>query len=201
MMITNPYKHVTFLKSVAKIAQLPPEIGMEVAFVGRSNSGKSSALNTLTENKRLARTSKQPGRTQLINLFTLDVKRRLVDLPGYGYAKVARSIQRDWQQLLTDYLHYRQSLTGLILIMDCRHPLTSLDEVLLNAAKARNLMVHILLTKADKLSKSQQIATTLKVQKALSDYKQNISVQLFSALKKIGVEDLVAKLNTWFELP
>ena len=126
-MITNPYTRVTFLKSAAQLSQLPEDMGYEVAFVGRSNAGKSSALNTLTQNKRMARTSKTPGRTQLINLFTLDESRRLVDLPGYGYAKVSASLVRNWQQLLSDYLRVRESLKGLIIIMDCRHPLTPLD--------------------------------------------------------------------------
>lgn len=197
-MITNPYKNASFIKSAAKMSNLPEDIGIEVAFVGRSNSGKSSALNALTQNKNLARTSKQPGRTQLINLFRIDDFKRLVDLPGYGYAKVSATIQRDWKRLLTNYLNLRSSLQGLILIMDCRHPLTSLDETLIFAARDRQLKVHILLTKADKLSKSQQCITKIKVQQALANYQLDITIQLFSALKKTGIEELISKLNSWF---
>ncbi len=198
-MITNPYTRVTFLKSAAQLSQLPEDMGYEVAFVGRSNAGKSSALNTLTQNKRMARTSKTPGRTQLINLFTLDESRRLVDLPGYGYAKVSASLVRNWQQLLSDYLRVRESLKGLIIIMDCRHPLTPLDVSLIEFAAARSLKLHILLTKADKLSRNQFKATEMKVQKALTVFPIDISVQAFSSLKKEGVEILVDRLNTWFE--
>jgi GTP-binding protein len=198
-MITNPYTRVTFLKSAAQLSQLPEDMGYEVAFVGRSNAGKSSALNTLTQNKKMARTSKTPGRTQLINLFTLDESRRLVDLPGYGYAKVSASLVRNWQQLLADYLRVRESLKGLIIIMDCRHPLTPLDVSLIKFAAARSLKLHILLTKADKLSRSQYKATEIKVQKALTEFSMDITVQAFSSLKKEGVETLVHRLNMWFE--
>jgi GTP-binding protein len=201
MMITNPYTRVTFNKSAAKLSQLPDDSGYEVAFVGRSNSGKSSALNTLTQNKRLARTSKTPGRTQLINLFNLDETRRLVDLPGYGYAKVSASIQRSWKQLLADYLRERQSLQGLIIIMDCRHPLTSLDEALIDFAARRNLKLHILLTKSDKLSRNKLRATEIKVKKALADFQITMTVQPFSSLKKEGVETLITTLNGWLEWP
>lgn len=197
-MITNPYKNTSFIKSAAKMSGLPEDTGIEVAFVGRSNSGKSSALNTLTQNKGLARTSKQPGRTQLINLFRINDFNRLVDLPGYGYAKVSATIQKDWQKLLTNYLNLRSSLKGLILIMDCRHPFTALDETLILAAQARHIKVHILLTKADKLSKSQQCMTKIKVQQALTNYSLEITAQLFSSLKKTGIEELITKLNSWF---
>lgn len=199
MMITNPYTRVTFLKSAAQLSQLPDDLGYEVAFVGRSNAGKSSALNTLTQNKRMARTSKTPGRTQLINLFSFDESRRLVDLPGYGYAKVSESVQRKWKQLLSDYLRSRQSLQGLIIIMDCRHPLTPLDVTLIEFAVNRDLKLHVLLTKADKLSRNQLKATQMKLQKDLSSFPIEITVQAFSALKKEGVEVLVDRLNRWFE--
>src|SRR3990167_7795714 len=131
-MIANPYKHATFLKSAAQMHQLPEDKGIEVAFVGRSNAGKSSALNTLTAQKKLARTSKTPGRTQLINLFVLDDERRLVDLPGYGYAKVSETTRLQWQRLLAEYLQKRTALKGLIILMDSRHPLTVLDEQLID---------------------------------------------------------------------
>ncbi|MEI6514156.1 MAG: ribosome biogenesis GTP-binding protein YihA/YsxC, partial [bacterium] len=155
-MIINPYKQAEFLKSAAKVEQLPVDLGYEVAFAGRSNAGKSSALNCLTANGRLARTSKTPGRTQLINLFTVkDEHHRLVDLPGYGYAKVAMQVKLDWQKNLAHYLEVRESLRGLVVLMDSRHPLKDADQLLIQWAVNRQLPIHILLTKADKLSKSQ----------------------------------------------
>jgi GTP-binding protein len=198
-MITNPYLNVTFLKSAAQLSQLPRDEGYEVAFVGRSNAGKSSALNTLTNQKRLARTSKTPGRTQLINLFDLDEARRLVDLPGYGYAKVSANVQRQWQKLLTDYLQHRACLKGLIVLMDTRHPLTPLDLQLIDFARARDLNIHILLTKADKLSRNQACLSLMKVEKALKHLDSNISVQGFSSLNRQGLDELIQVLNQWYE--
>ncbi|RJG41964.1 YihA family ribosome biogenesis GTP-binding protein, partial [Streptococcus pyogenes] len=139
----NLYSKAVFLKSAARVNQLPEDSGYEVAFAGRSNAGKSSALNCLTHNKNLARTSKTPGRTQLINLFSLDEQRRLVDLPGYGYAKVAMEVKLEWQKNLAHYLEARQCLRGLILLMDVRHPLKDLDQILVNWALHRELPVHI----------------------------------------------------------
>ena len=198
-MLKNPYTQATFLKSAAKVQQLPPDEGYEVAFAGRSNAGKSSALNCLTGNKHLARTSKTPGRTQLLNLFTVkDEQHRLVDLPGYGYAKVAMQTKVDWQENLAHYLEVRESLKGLVLLMDIRHPLKESDKTLLNWAITQNLPVHILLTKADKLSRNQ-------IQQALQNFAlycktlPDVSWQPFSSLKKQGVETLVEILNTWFE--
>src|SRR5262245_48745088 len=133
-MLANPYVKAVFLKSAARVSQLPPDLGYEVAFAGRSNAGKSSALNCLTGIKNLARTSKTPGRTQLINLFQLDEERRLVDLPGYGYAKVAMQVKMDWQQNLAHYLEVRNSLKGLVLLMDIRHPLKDLDKMMVDWA-------------------------------------------------------------------
>ncbi|MDP3267936.1 MAG: ribosome biogenesis GTP-binding protein YihA/YsxC, partial [Legionella sp.] len=192
------YTKAVFLKSAARVDQLPPDSGYEVAFAGRSNAGKSSALNCLTSVKSLARTSKTPGRTQLINLFTLDDERRLVDLPGYGYAKVALQVKLEWQKNLAHYLEVRESLKGLVLLMDVRHPLKDLDQMMIDWSLNRQLPVHILLTKADKLSRSDVKNMVLKVRKHYELAEHLITVQAFSSLKKQGVEELIAALNKWF---
>ncbi|KTD76634.1 ribosome biogenesis GTP-binding protein YsxC [Legionella waltersii] len=199
-MSSNLYSKAVFLKSAARVNQLPEDIGYEVAFAGRSNAGKSSALNCLTNNKNLARTSKTPGRTQLINLFTLDEERRLVDLPGYGYAKVAISVKNEWQKHLAHYLEVRESLKGLILLMDIRHPLKDLDQMMIDWALDRGLRVHVLLTKADKLSRSDVKNTVNKVKKLYELTDHLLSVQSFSSTKKEGLDELMAVLNHWFEL-
>jgi GTP-binding protein len=196
----NPYTKAVFLKSAARVNQLPEDLGYEVAFAGRSNAGKSSALNCLTTIKSLARTSKTPGRTQLINLFSLDEERRLVDLPGYGYAKVAMQVKEEWQKHLAHYLEVRECLKGLVLLMDVRHPLKDLDQMMIDWALNRELPVHILLTKADKLSKSDTKNTVLKVRKHYELASHLITVQSFSSLKKEGIDDLIRTLNQWFEL-
>ncbi|MCP0914724.1 MULTISPECIES: ribosome biogenesis GTP-binding protein YihA/YsxC [Legionella] len=195
----NPYTKTIFLKSAAKVEQLPEDSGYEVAFAGRSNAGKSSALNRLTGIRQLARTSKTPGRTQLINLFTIgDTDRRLVDLPGYGYAKVGLAMKRDWQQNLAHYLEVRQSLKGLVLLMDIRHPLKELDTTMINWAIHRELPVRILLTKADKLSRGQAQSTVLNVRKHYQTVAHLLSVQAFSSLSGLGVDELIHALNEWF---
>lgn len=200
-MIVNPYAQAKFLKSAARVDQLPEDTGYEVAFAGRSNAGKSSALNCLTGIRQLARTSKTPGRTQLINLFTLtDPNRRLIDLPGYGYAKVALEIKHNWQENLAHYLEVRQSLRGLVLLMDIRHPLKELDQMMINWAVKQQLPIHILLTKADKLSRGAVQNTVLKVRKYLPLSEDFFSVQAFSSLRKEGVDSLIQVLNKWFEL-
>ena len=200
-MLTNPYSQATFLKSAANAKQLPEDIGYEVAFAGRSNAGKSSALNCLTGIRQLARTSKTPGRTQLINVFTLnDPSKRLIDLPGYGYAKVALQVKRDWQINLANYLEVRQSLKGLILLMDIRHPLKELDQSMVNWALSRELPVHILLTKSDKLSRGQAKSTLLQIRKYYELMEGLLSVQCFSSLKKDGVEELIIVMNKWLKL-
>ena len=200
-MLNNPYAQAEFLKSAARVDQLPEDIGYEVAFAGRSNAGKSSALNCLTGIRQLARISKTPGRTQLINLFTLaDVTRRLVDLPGYGYAKVPLQVKKDWQKNLAHYLEVRASLRGLILLMDIRHPLKELDQMMINWAFDRQLPVHILLTKADKLSRGQAQSTVLLVRKHYELMHDLLSVQSFSSLKRQGVETLIEKMNQWLEM-
>ena len=199
-MIANPYSQATFLKSAAKVEQLPEDTGFEVAFAGRSNAGKSSALNCLTGIRQLARISKTPGRTQLINLFTLaDPTRRLVDLPGYGYAKVPMQVKLDWQKNLAHYLDVRDSLRGLVLLMDIRHPLKELDQMMIDWAFNRELPIHVLLTKADKLSRGQAQSTVLLVRKHYELMQDLLTVQSFSSLKKQGIEELIQVMNQWFE--
>jgi GTP-binding protein len=198
-MPTNPYVKAVFLKSAARVIHLPEDLGYEVAFAGRSNAGKSSALNCLTTMKHLARTSKTPGRTQLINLFALDEHRRLVDLPGYGYAKVPLSIKEEWQKHLAHYLEVRHCLRGLVLLMDVRHPLKDLDQMMVDWALQRELSVHLVLTKADKLSKSDVNNAVMKVRNHYGLVAHLVSVQAFSATKKIGLEELITILNHWFD--
>jgi GTP-binding protein len=196
----NLYNQAVFLKSAARVDQLPSDTGFEVAFAGRSNAGKSSALNCLTGIKGLARTSKTPGRTQLINLFTVtDEHHRLVDLPGYGYAKVSHTLKRDWQKNLAHYLEVRKSLRGLVLLMDIRHPLKDLDQTMIQWALARQLPIHILLTKADKLSRGQALQTLAQVRQHYALVSEYLSAQLFSSLKRQGVEELVCLMNRWLE--
>ena len=182
----SAYPGARFLTSAAQPAQFFPDTGREVAFAGRSNAGKSSAINTIVERRALARTSRTPGRTQLINFFELDPGRRLVDLPGYGYANVPDRIRREWGALMDAYFRGRDSLGGLFLIMDARRPLTPFDRQMLAWAEAAGCPVHVLLTKADKLSRGQG-------QKVLGEVRRELdpetSVQLFSALRKTGAGD------------
>ena len=196
-----PYFHrASFLSSAAKLSQLPDcEASYEVAFAGRSNAGKSSAINTLTHQKSLARTSKTPGRTQLINLFTLDEHRRLVDLPGYGFAKVAAPIRDQWRGLLSEYIEERRCLTGVVVMMDVRHPLKELDRQMIAWCNHIGLPVHVLLTKADKLKRGPATASLHQVRKFLKETPQN-SVQLFSSLKKTGIDEAHDKLAAWLNL-
>ncbi len=196
------YNQTVFLKSAAQVSQLPVDTGFEVAFAGRSNAGKSSALNCLTGIRGLARTSKTPGRTQLINLFYVnDEAHRLVDLPGYGYAKVSAKIKQAWQAHLARYLEVRQSLKGLILLMDIRHPLKELDQTMISWCLTRHLPVHILLTTADKLSKNQASQALSAVKKHYAaNIGQGISVQTFSCLKRQGLEELEQQLDRWLEV-
>lgn len=188
-----------FIHSAPSIRECPPESGLEVAFAGRSNAGKSSAINTLTNNHKLARVSKTPGRTQLINFFELSDSQRLVDLPGYGYAKVSRDMKEQWQRYLSEYLQERRCLQGLILLMDIRHPLQDFDATMLNWANKANMPVHILLTKADKLSRGQAGNALMGVKKSLktAGLAERVSVQIFSSLKNTGLDDLKAKLQEW----
>lgn len=197
MSILN-YNQIAFLKSANGKAGLPPDSGAEVAFGGRSNAGKSTALNKITGLHRLARTSKTPGRTQLINFFQMEQDRRLVDLPGYGYAKVPDSIKRHWQTLVSLYLTKRQCLKGFILLMDIRHPLKPQDWQMIEWSVAHQLPTHILLTKADKLGKGAAKNTLLMIKKELKEYEAFISAQLFSALNNEGIEQVQEKLDEWF---
>jgi GTP-binding protein len=191
------YNRIHFLKSVAQSTGLPPDTGAEVAFAGRSNAGKSSALNTITGVHRLARTSKTPGRTQLINFFQLDGDRRLVDLPGYGYAKVPDSIRLQWEKLLSEYISQRESLKGVILLMDIRHPLKPIDWQMIEWSTSYQLPIHILLTKSDKLKKGAAKNTLLMLRKELSGYEDFITLQLFSSFSGAGVEEVHIKLDDW----
>lgn len=191
------FRSATFLTSAAKLTQCPPDVGWEVAFAGRSNAGKSSAINSLTNNKKLAKTSKTPGRTQLINFFELSESQRLVDLPGYGFAKVPRAVKEDWTKQLERYLQQRESLRGLILLMDVRHPMQPFDAQMLEWAMAAAMPVHILLTKADKLKRGPAKSTLLQVERQLEKFEGLASAQLFSALKHDGHGELVAVLNQW----
>jgi GTP-binding protein len=193
------YRQAQFLISAGKAKQFP-QGGSEVAFSGRSNAGKSSAINTLCDNKGLARTSKTPGRTRLVNFFELDEQRRLVDLPGYGFAKVPVAMKNEWEKLMTQYLSDQQALKGLVVIMDIRHPLNDYDWQMLEWCDHYQLPAHILLTKADKIKRGAQQNSKLKTQKQLKDAGINASVQIFSALKKTGLDELVFKLNDWLEL-
>jgi GTP-binding protein len=191
-----------FVMSAPDIRHLPSDEGIEVAFAGRSNAGKSSALNTLTQQKALARISKTPGRTQLINLFEVEPGIRLVDLPGYGYAQVPEEMKIKWQRSLGEYLQMRNSLKGLIVLMDIRHPLKDLDRQMIEWAVAVGTPVMLLLTKADKLASGARQAQVKMVREAVKEYMGDIQVEAFSSLKKQGVDKLSQKLDTWFnELP
>ncbi|WGI25349.1 ribosome biogenesis GTP-binding protein YihA/YsxC [Halomonas alkaliantarctica] len=197
------YPTASFLISAPTLALCPDDTGAEVAFAGRSNAGKSSAINALTQQNALARTSRTPGRTQLINFFSVmnDEARRLVDLPGYGYAKVPEAVKLEWQKHLAEYLRNRFSLRGLVLLMDVRHPLTEFDQMMLDYADQRGMPVHILLTKADKLKKGPASAALQKVRSRLKEWEDLVSVQLFSSLKRDGVDTLSQKLNQWLYTP
>ncbi len=192
------FQRATFLLGAAKLDQLPEDSGFEVAFAGRSNAGKSSALNVLTQQKHLARTSKTPGRTQQINVFPIDANYRLIDLPGYGFAKISAKIRHTWEQLLSEYLETRQSLVGLILLMDSRHPLKKTDCMLINWCIAADLPCHVVLTKSDKLNNRDKNIALKYVQ---CEYGNNslISVQLFSALKRSGLDKLHHKVLKWMQ--
>jgi GTP-binding protein len=191
------YRAVRFVDSVDAFPRLPPDTGREVAFAGRSNAGKSSALNVLTGQRRLARVSKTPGRTQLLNFFEVEPERFLVDLPGYGYAQVPEAVRRRWQALLERYLRERAALRGLLLLMDIRHPLTDLDRRLLDGCAARGLPAHVLLTKADKLGRGASRGALEQLRRALrADYPQT-SAQLFSSLTGQGLDEAHARLDEW----
>ncbi|HIF7605549.1 TPA: ribosome biogenesis GTP-binding protein YihA/YsxC [Klebsiella pneumoniae] len=196
------YQLTHFVTSAPDIRHLPADTGIEVAFAGRSNAGKSSALNTLTNQKNLARTSKTPGRTQLINLFEVAEGKRLVDLPGYGYAQVPEEMKIKWQRALGEYLEKRLCLKGLVVLMDIRHPLKDLDQQMIEWAVESDIQVLVLLTKADKLASGARKAQVNMVREAVLDFNGDIQVEPFSSLKKSGVDKLRQKLDSWFnEIP
>ncbi|MFW5426431.1 MAG: ribosome biogenesis GTP-binding protein YihA/YsxC [Methylophagaceae bacterium] len=196
--MTNIYRQAHYTISATQLSELPADMGIEVAFAGRSNAGKSSAINTITDQKSLARISKTPGRTQMINFFALDDERALVDLPGYGYAKVPEKMKIRWQQTLGKYLETRQALKGLMLMMDIRHPLKEFDIQMVKWANNVELPVHILLTKSDKLKHGAAMASLHSVEAQLRKLNLNAGVQLFSSLKKTGKEQAIAQLDNWF---
>lgn len=189
-------QQASFLKSAARLDQCPPDDGVEVAICGRSNAGKSSALNYLTGNRKLARTSKTPGRTQLINFFQVSDNFRLVDLPGYGYAKVPEAIKQKWHEQIDAYLRCRQSLKGLILVMDIRHPMKEFDRMMIDWVEQSDLAMHILLTKCDKLKRGARNAALFEVRKSLPEV---VTVQLFSSTEEIGRDALAQTIDEWLE--
>lgn len=195
------FRTASYLMSAPSIRECAHQDGLEVAFAGRSNAGKSSAINALTGNRKLARTSKTPGRTQLINFFGLEngEEKRIVDLPGYGFAKVPLAMKKNWEKNMSEYLQKRDALKGLVIVMDIRHPMQDLDTMLINWSVEAELPVHLLLTKADKFKRGAAQNTRLQIQKQLAEANIDdlISVQCFSALKKDGVEDLSMKLSGW----
>jgi GTP-binding protein len=189
---------IRFLQSVPHGAPFPPDQGSEVAFAGRSNSGKSSAINALTGRRGLARASKTPGRTQSINFFDLGSHRRLVDLPGYGYAQVPQNLKRLWRPLIEGYLRHRRSLKGLMLTVDCRRGPTELEELMLDWCEESSMPVRILLTKADKLNRSEAARALRRWQGMLDEQQRTLaSVQLFSSPGGAGVEEARALLLEW----
>ena len=196
------FNSARFLISASKLDECPPDIGAEVAFAGRSNAGKSSALNAITANGKLARTSKTPGRTRLINFFTLNKENiRLVDLPGYGYAKVSRDMKDDWQQHLGHYLNDRRCLRSLVLVMDIRHPLTDFDQMMVEWCEHNNLPLMILATKADKLKFGQAKTAMLGIAQKLKPYACVAHLIMFSATSKRGVDECREALTDWLEAP
>jgi GTP-binding protein len=186
---------IHFVTSFDKLGDLPPGGPPEVAFVGRSNAGKSSAINTMANRKRLAYVSRTPGRTQLINFFAWGARGILVDLPGYGFAKVPEAMRRNWNALVGGYIEKREPLSGLVVIMDARHPMKQLDEEMLDWITPRQIPVHILLSKADKLSRNDAIQTLAKVRRALADRPLTTSVQLFSSLNRQGVDEAIGVIS------
>ena len=189
----NWLRKAEFLMSAPKLNLCVEDSGYEVAFAGRSNAGKSSAINALTNQKQLARASKKPGRTQMINFFSLgNPEQRLVDLPGYGYAAVPESMKIVWQKELENYLIHRKSLQGLVLLMDIRHPLQHFDVMMLEWAYSRHLFVHVLLTKSDKLNRGPANKVLLEVKQQLKKMKLDFSIQLFSSLNRQGLEELAS---------
>ncbi|EGQ8002023.1 YihA family ribosome biogenesis GTP-binding protein [Vibrio vulnificus] len=192
------YQNTHFITSAPDIRHLPADEGIEIAFAGRSNAGKSSALNRLTNQKNLAKTSKTPGRTQLINLFKVTEGCHIVDLPGYGFAQVPLEMKNKWQKSLGEYLQKRECLKGLVVLMDIRHPMKDLDQQMIFWAIESRIPVQVLLTKADKLKSGARKAELLKVRKLAETFGGDVQVDVYSSLKGLGVDQLRAKLDTWF---
>jgi GTP-binding protein len=197
MIRVNPFRSARYVLSAHELKQLPPDDGVEVAIAGRSNAGKSSAINALTDQKSLARTSKTPGRTQQIVIFDLGDNRRIADLPGYGYAKVSRSLIEHWQAVMSDYFAQRKCLRGVVLVMDIRHPMKPYDTQMLAWCKTNDIPCHVLLTKADKLKRGPAQSTLLQVKKNIPT---NGSVQVFSAKNRQGIDELIKHLAAWYGL-
>lgn len=198
-MSANPFRAAQFLTSAPDPRRLPPDTGAEVAFAGRSNAGKSSALNAICDQSGLARTSKTPGRTQLLNVFVLDEVRRLIDLPGYGYAKVPEAVREKWRLAIDAYLRERESLRGIVLIMDSRHPLKDFDRQMLGYCAEIGLACHVLLTKSDKLSRSEGLRTLAAVRVKCKSAGWHATAQLFSAQAKTGLEEARAAIAALLE--
>ncbi len=194
----SQYPEAQFIKSANKLSQFVPDTGAEVAVAGRSNAGKSSAINVIVNRRQFARTSKTPGRTQLVNFFSLQDEQRLIDLPGYGFAKVSAKMRAHWRNLIAEYFEARQSLRGLFLIVDIRRQLTAFDEQMLAFAEQVSLPTHVLLTKTDKLKRGQAATALLEVRRDLGDV---ATVQHFSALTRLGEDEARAKLNEFLALP
>jgi len=195
---TNPFRIARYLMGAARLEQLPPDEGIEVALAGRSNAGKSTALNAITEQKNLAKTSKTPGRTQLINLFKLDEVCRITDLPGYGFAKVSKDVKEQWQRTLSTYLQQRACLQALVIFMDIRHPLKETDKQMITWAVSADIAVHVVLSKADKLKSGARKTALIAVNKHLQRISENITSQVFSATHKIGLDQLIHQLKLWY---
>lgn len=194
----NPfYQRARFLAVAARLEQAPLDQGWEVAFAGRSNAGKSSAINALCHQNSLAKTSKTPGRTQQLIFFQLDASRRLVDLPGYGYAQVPLAVKRAWQEELARYLQERRSLQGLVLVMDIRHPLTKYDQQMLAWARLSRLPILALLTKADKLKWGAVRSTCLAIERTLNQEAGAVEVLPFSATERLNVAQVQSILDRW----
>lgn len=191
------FQKAVFHTTVANLPDLPSDSQREIAFAGRSNAGKSSAINTLANHTRLAYVSKTPGRTQHLNYFTLDEGKYLVDLPGYGFAKAPEEIRSQWESLLAPYLHFRVPLVGLVLIMDSRRPLTELDLQMIEWFTMTGKPIHVLLSKADKLTRHEQVLTLRQVQTVLRQTGSNFSLQLFSSLSRMGVDEAESVLGAW----
>lgn len=192
------YHQTKFYLSAPSMINCPEDIGYEVIFAGRSNSGKSSAINAITQQKKLAKVSKTPGCTQHLVFFKVDEKRRIVDLPGYGYAKISDKIKNSWKKNIEEYLQKRKCLKAAFLVMDCRHPLTKSDQIILKWLIINNIRTHIILTKSDKINKNQALNTKIALENNLQEF-NNISVQLFSSLNKNGIEELWRTLDGFFD--